>query len=541
MRLVLILLFLVVLPTAFLSLIAGRSIQTREMIMRRRLEQNATHRIDSVAGKVDVLLQSDLESVKAAFRKTLLSGTDAGCMEQQAQKLQADCNFVKDVFLFMNPWNFVFPQSCSTNSPLVHSASNPLQQELVKQIAAMRNVRQSRVSFVYKGELYCFTVMPDFPDLYYGFRIDTAKAEVLIKSVIKDESGEYIELRAVSFGSGFASPVVQESVLVSDSFNPRPSTVYQSFSGETANSGTIVSRFFNVPFSGVKVAAFFVDEGEVLKAGALERHLTMWGIFLLAVVITTGSALLIFKTMNQVSAARRRSEFVVGMSHDLRTPVASMRILAESLCAGRVKSEEKQKEFVCSIASECERMGDMIDRIMFFFKQDQGAISYNISSLDITELVERVINVVESRSAGKISIEREFSTDLPRVPGDYDALSKVVTNLVDNALKYGCSQGDGGGFCEGCPKVGVKREFRRGQEWVVISVADNGMGIAAAEQKKIFRRFYRIGGRSSSHIGGIGLGLFLCADIVRAHRGRITVDSAPGEGARFSVWLRGDA
>jgi signal transduction histidine kinase len=206
-----------------------------------------------------------------------------------------------------------------------------------------------------------------------------------------------------------------------------------------------------------------------------------------------------------------------------------------------VKSAEKQKEFICSIASECESMGDMIDRIMFFFKHDQGAISYNILPLDICEMVERTVRVVELRSGGKVSILRKFSGDLPCVMGDYDALSKVVTNLLDNALKYGCGEGAGDeDLKEGCPCVEIIRKLRHGREWVVISVVDDGIGIATAEHKKIFKRFYRVSGNDSSHIGGIGLGLFLCADIVRAHRGRIMVDSAPGEGARFSVWLRGN-
>jgi signal transduction histidine kinase len=536
MRLVLILLFLVVLPTAFLSLIAGHSIQAREVVMRQRLEQNAARRIDVAANQVDELLQADLESVRIAFLDTLLSGTDSGCMEKESQELRADCNFVKDVFLFMNPWNFVFPQAKPTDTSIQSLSTPLLKQELVKQISAMRSVRQSKVSLLYNGNLYCFAAMADFPDLYYGFMIDSEKVADKLKSIMSNASESYIELRIVSFGRGFF-PVVPESVLVSDSFNPRPSVLYKSGSGYEVSRGIITSGFLKDPFSHIKVSAVLIDEDEILKAGALERHLIMWGIFLLAVVITTSSVMLILRTVNQASVAGRRSEFVIGMSHDLRTPVASMRILAESLCAGRVKSAKKQKEFVCSIAAECERMGDMIDRLMFFFKHDQGAVSYNMLPLDVSEMVERAVRAVESRSAGKISIDRDFSDDLPCVKGDYDALSKVVTNLLDNALKYGRGRGGQKGH-KADPYVGIARKSRRGREWVVISVGDNGIGIEAADQKKIFKRFYRVGGNDSSHIGGIGLGLFLCADIVRAHHGHITVDSAPGEGALFSVWLR---
>ncbi len=220
----------------------------------------------------------------------------------------------------------------------------------------------------------------------------------------------------------------------------------------------------------------------------------------------------------------------------------------------------------------------MIERVLFFFKQEHGAISYTMQPFDIGLMVKRIVKSVEGRSLGKMSVELEVDGGLPDVIGDVEALEKVVTNLLDNALKYGGCSGSGappwleyvnthtrpakehqtrslefeaeklkgeigGGAGEGTHKgspygVRVFRKRWRWRDWIVVSIADSGQGIAVSEQKKIFRRFYRVGSESHSHVGGIGLGLSLCADIVRAHRGRLIVKSALGEGAEFSIWLR---
>ena len=543
MRLVVILLFLVVLPTAILSLIAGRSIQAREVILYRRLEQNAVRRIERIGAKVESLVNSDFELISTAFNETILFGMDSERMEQRVPALKKSCSFVNDVYLFMNPWNFVYPQVHASDSSGPVSEVVLLQQELVKHISIGLRNRQPKVCFQYEEGLYCFMPMPGLLELYAGFMVDMQKAVKLIETMLQEETFGDIELRisSVNGNSGFG---LSESILVSDSFNPRPSSVNQFGARIVSKTQSLAVGRMPAPFSQIEIAAFTIREDDIHAAKVLEGHLIIWGIFLLAVVITASSAILILKTLNQAAAARRRGEFVVGMSHDLRTPVAAMRILAESLCAGRVESPEKQKEFMCSIASECERLGDMIERVLFFFRQDQGAMSYSMSSFDAGALVKHTVQSVEKRLSGGVSFKLEVEQDLPNVVGDSDALAKVVTNLLDNAVKYGgADRGAGGGGWDAgmIPyRVSILKKHWRLRDWVVISVADSGKGIAVCEHKKIFRRFYRVGSDEHRHVGGIGLGLFLCADIVRAHRGRIKVDSSPGEGAVFSVWLRGE-
>jgi two-component system phosphate regulon sensor histidine kinase PhoR len=282
-----------------------------------------------------------------------------------------------------------------------------------------------------------------------------------------------------------------------------------------------------------------VRADDLLRAEAHEARLIGWGILLLAIVIIVGSSALIHRTLNQASVSRRRSEFVIGMSHDLRTPIASMRILADSLSAGRVEDPEKQQHFLRTISSECERLGDMIERVLFFFRQEHRAMTYTMTPVDIGEVVACAVNAFRERQHGRVSVGLDLCDALAPVVCDSESVSKVLTNLLDNAVKYGLRSSEQAEVNEGDEiSVCLRTEQRRGRSWCVISVRDHGSGIPDKEHRKIFDRFYRSDTDLHKHVGGIGLGLSLCSDIISAHRGRIVVDSRVGDGATFSVWLR---
>jgi signal transduction histidine kinase len=345
------------------------------------------------------------------------------------------------------------------------------------------------------------------------------------------ESASGIELRIETTRSvaGTDAP----APLISDSFNPRPKPMAAA-GAHSGGDDCLARGSLPEPFAHIAIAAYLVGEDDIRRAEALESNLIKWGVSLLAVVIIVSSVILILLTVRQATLARRRSEFVVGMSHDLRTPVAAMQILADSLCAGRVSSAEKRQEFLCSIASECSRLADMIERVLFFFRQEHGAMTYTIQECNLDDIIQSAVKSVAVRLPADFSLGVDLGdTGEHFVKADAGALAKVLVNLLDNAIKYG--QSPGGGRSSIDVRVSVKRHLLR--DWVVISVVDHGCGIEPREHRKIFRRFYRVGSEGS-HIGGIGLGLFLCYDIVRVHGGRIRVLSRPGCGAEFQVWLK---
>jgi signal transduction histidine kinase len=555
MRLVVILLVLVVLPTALLSVLAGRSIQAREVILHRRLEQAAIQQINGAREAFGALLQSDASRVSRTFRETVLSGFDAAHIERAVRSLQGESAFVEQPFLFMQPWGFVFPNVPEPSLDASESAHVLLRKDLVELLSKSPRTPDSKLSLHRGGRVYYFSPLPGYSELHAGFEVDVAAVMARLDEIAFVHSTADIGLRMYIVEGGLRSGLaLSDQVLVSDSFNAIPERSGRLRGADEGGAEALASGTLQPPFSHITLAAFLVHEDDLRHAEALEARLIGWGILLLAVVITASSAILIWNAVRQAAVTRQRTEFVIGMSHDLRTPVASMRLLADSLSAGRVEDPEKQRRFLRTIASECERLGDMIERILFFFRQEQRAMSYTMSCFDVGEMVSRTVAAYRDRQHGKVSIGLNLCAVPTTVRGDAEALAKVVTNLLDNAVKYGLDQETAGaqmgvpveapdGFSvEGCAPVDIEvrvhREQRRGHGWVVVSVADHGAGIPARAQGRIFERFYRHDNEVHRHVGGIGLGLSLCADIARAHRGRMVVQSEEGEGAVFALWLR---
>jgi signal transduction histidine kinase len=535
MRLVVILLLLVVLPTGILSLLAGRSIQSRELILHRRLEQDAIQAIDDVCDQFYDLLLSDSHDVRNAFQNSVLAGMSIEHVGRVVGEAQGKSTFVKRAYLFMNPWGFVYPKVPDPIEGQPVPDDFYLGQDLKELFSRGGHALQAKVSLYREGRVYCFTAVPEFAGVHSGFEVDVGAAMERLDLIMSERASAGITLRiAAVAGPTTAGVDVSGDVEVSDSFDPRPGRPVRSWAEGGGEEGALASGALPSPFAHVRIGAFLVNEDDIQKAEELEARLIGWGILLLAIVITASSAILINRTVRQAAVARERSEFVIGMSHDLRTPIASMRVLADSLAAGRVADPEKQKRFLQTIASECERLGDMIERVLFFFRQERQTVTYSMVPFDMGDLVRRAVGAFQDRLPGRGKVHVAIPDSCFPVVGDMEALTKVLNNLLDNALKYGTPSG---GSVEHIG-VSLALETFKGATWVVLTVSDEGPGISEREQKRVFERFYRGRVAGKDHVGGIGLGLSLCSDIVRAHRGRITVESTVGSGASFVVRLR---
>lgn len=540
MRLVIILLLLVVLPTALLSVLAGRSIQAREVILQNRLEQDGLRVIDDVRSGFRLQLQADADHVSDAFRETFLAGMNIERGSELLSPYLADCITVKHPYLFMNPWGFVFPNVPDTTSDNALFGDVLLRQKLIDMLARTGQNQHSKITIHVENRVYCFSPMMDFSGLYSGFEVDVSAAMDRLDALVAEHSSEDILLKATPLSTFESDSDVDNDVSISDSFSSSTITPAPVISTDDS-AGVLASRPLASPFGEIRVSAVLVGADDLLRAEAHEARLIGWGILLLAIVIIVGSSVLIHRTLNQASVSRRRSEFVIGMSHDLRTPIASMRILADSLSAGRVEDPDKQQYFLRTISSECERLGDMIERVLFFFRQEHRAMTYTMTSVDMGEVVECSVNAFRERQHGRVSVGLDLCDALALVVCDSESVSKVLTNLLDNAVKYGLRSSEQLDVNEGDDiSVCVRTEQRRGRRWCVISVRDHGAGIPAKEHRRIFDRFYRRDTDLHKHVGGIGLGLSLCSDIISAHRGRMVVDSRVGDGATFSVWLRSE-
>ncbi|MEI6565005.1 MAG: ATP-binding protein [bacterium] len=307
----------------------------------------------------------------------------------------------------------------------------------------------------------------------------------------------------------------------------------------------LASRQLPAPFNSIAIAATPTDAQTFLANARMQSRLYRWGGFLLLISVAAGGWLVWREAASEIRQAKERSDFAATVSHDLRTPLASMRMLAESLFMGNVTEEVKQKKFLGTIIKESDRLSRLTDRALYFIRYGQGALRYQFTEGDLGELVRGTVETFAvgvgaevrnqisdfrfqiSDSGPRIVIGLELSPELPHVMFDAGAMEQVVFNLLDNAVKY--SEKDRPITIE----VGVVRDVRR----IVFFVKDHGVGMSPAEVDQVLKPYAR--GQNAKHHNarGIGLGLALCHHVVRAHGGRIQIQSEPGQGTKFSVFL----
>jgi signal transduction histidine kinase len=223
-----------------------------------------------------------------------------------------------------------------------------------------------------------------------------------------------------------------------------------------------------------------------------------------------------------------KSNFVSSVSHELRAPIASMRLLAESLERGKIADPGKQKEYFGLLVQESRRLAMLIENILDYSRMERGGKKYEFEPADVAALVTDTVQLMRPCAA-----ERSVELDLRINAGagaesfscDSLALQRALINLMDNAVKHSPPGG----------RVVVGLDGGAGG--LSLWVEDNGPGIPAEEHGKIFERFYRRGSELRRETQGIGIGLAIVQHIVEAHGGRVAVRSAPGQGSRFTMEL----
>ncbi|MCP9484581.1 MAG: PAS domain-containing protein [Gaiellaceae bacterium MAG52_C11] len=234
-----------------------------------------------------------------------------------------------------------------------------------------------------------------------------------------------------------------------------------------------------------------------------------------------------FRDLTEEHAVDRlKSDFVSTVSHELRTPLAAIYGAAMTLQRGDVSLSADQRDGMLGVvASESERLARIVNDILLASRLDSGLVDVSIARADPVELVRTVLAAARTHLPPEIELSSESPDDVPAIRADADKVRQVLVNLVENAIKY---SPDGG-------RVSVALEPSGGR--LRISVVDEGLGIPAAEHERIFEKFYRLDPNLTRGVGGTGLGLYICREIVRRMDGRIWVDSGPGRGSTFSFEL----
>ena len=218
-----------------------------------------------------------------------------------------------------------------------------------------------------------------------------------------------------------------------------------------------------------------------------------------------------------------RQEFVSNVSHELKTPLTSMKVLADSLNSMEDVPVELYKEFMEDIGNEIERETKIINDLLSLVKMDKSAADLNITSLNVNELLEQILKRLKP-IAEKQQVELVFESFRP-VVADVDEvkIALAFTNLIENAIKYNKPEG------------WVRVSLNADHQFLHLKVEDNGIGMPEEDLERIFERFYRVDKSHSREIGGTGLGLAITRSAVLMHKGEIKVSSTEGEGTTFNV------
>jgi signal transduction histidine kinase len=245
----------------------------------------------------------------------------------------------------------------------------------------------------------------------------------------------------------------------------------------------------------------------------------------LSLVLAGGIALTYRNVTKEMALARLKSDFVSNVSHELRTPLSLIRLYAETLEMGRLTSPEKYQEYYRIIRKESERLTALINNILDFSRIEAGRKEYDFRETDMSELVHNTLDSYRYQLEQSGFQFEEKIDEVPPMRVDREAMARSLLNLVNNALKYSQDR----------KYIGVNLYRDNGS--VKLEVVDQGIGIPHQEQQKIFEKFYRVGDPLVHNTKGSGLGLSLVRHIVQAHGGEVAVDSAPGQGSKFTIVL----
>jgi signal transduction histidine kinase len=250
----------------------------------------------------------------------------------------------------------------------------------------------------------------------------------------------------------------------------------------------------------------------------------------------------------QQELAEMKSNFVSSVSHELRAPIASVRLMAESLERGKVAEPPKQQEYFRFIGQECRRLSSLIENVLDFSRIEQGRKQYEFEPTDLLALVQQTVKLMEAYgNERQVAIALKLPDHQPstfdnQLSLDGRAIQQALINLLDNAIKHSPNGQTVSVVLESPARIThLSSEALLAKEdhesLIHISVIDHGPGIPAAEHEKIFQRFYRLGSELRRETQGVGIGLSIVKHIVEAHGGRVVVESAPGTGSRFTIEL----
>ncbi|HEU4408761.1 MAG TPA: HAMP domain-containing sensor histidine kinase [Polyangiaceae bacterium] len=287
-----------------------------------------------------------------------------------------------------------------------------------------------------------------------------------------------------------------------------------------------VGRPFPTTLYGWRLQVALTAADEIAAKAERRRQLEFGLVASACVVIVAGVAFALYAVAKEQRLNRQKIELVANVSHELKTPLALVRMFAEMLHSGRAASEEKRRQYLQIILLESERLGALIENVLDFARLERGGAAFDFAPADLGEVVQRAVEVVRYRAESEgMDLTTRLPPELPEARVDARAIELALINLLDNAIKYAK---DGKTLEVGavCHRYAAE-----------LYVRDAGPGLPPDEQRKVFERFERGRAAREGRVRGSGIGLALVKHIAEAHGGYAQVRSGPGGGATFVITL----
>ncbi len=249
--------------------------------------------------------------------------------------------------------------------------------------------------------------------------------------------------------------------------------------------------------------------------------------FILLIVLVAGFIFNIYSFLRQKKISEMKSDFVNNITHEFKTPIATISLASEMLLNPSVlKSEDKARKYANIIYDENIRLKNQVEQVLQLTILDRGTYSLNLESLDLHQLITKITEgfqlLVNERNG---SLRLQLDSVNHTVYADIMHIENIIANLLDNANKYSPAE----------PDITISTFSRN--DHIVVAVEDKGIGISAKNQKHIFRKMYRVHTGNLHNVKGFGLGLFYVKSLIEAHNGFVYLHSEPGKGSRFEISL----
>jgi len=279
-------------------------------------------------------------------------------------------------------------------------------------------------------------------------------------------------------------------------------------------------------FADWQVELHFKDDDIFEKTARKQIALYIWAGVLVIVLILAAGGFAGQAVGRQMKLNRLKNDFIATVSHELKTPLASMRVLVDTLLEGNYKDQKQATEYLQLTAKENERLSRLIDNFLTFSRMERNKQVFEIVKTSPAAIAHAAAEAIKTKfSKAQCEFKVNIREKLPDVLADRDAMVTVLVNLLDNAYKYSYDD------------KRIELSVFTKDSSVCFSVVDNGVGMSPRSAKKIFKRFYQVDRSLSRRAQGCGLGLSIAKFIVDSHKGSISVDSKPGKGSTFTVKL----